>query len=893
MAQVATPNHRHRHTTSVSAMEFNPLTSAPVIDMLPNPDFSFPALPSNAPRGSRQNTPSSLNGRNTLAHRRAVSTLPSFSFNSSDVTGLSHRDDTTPPSPRTPEESVFTPSRRGHRRGASEFVGGDSRRGVEEALSSSPTKSDALPIPVSGPPSGRRGHAHRRSAAMSSHDVTSIMSPGEVQPRLSSSLPNTPMEIPGQSRVVDEPTAEFSAAAEERHVFSSSAESTPVRPSSSRNVQFSEDIQIIPRPRPLSTISSGTESSLSTIRGHSVNNSVTSVLSMSAQGQPTPRIARTGPTPMLEASPMSKSRPSAESSRRVEREGQWLRRSSNSISERPLSESSAQNQHISFAVSKSPCKQHEPRDGAKVRESIGHAFGIGRRSSEPLLSLKAEAPSRLSTISLDEPDFKNSSPNPRDAEQRSSKRTLKAWAISKMSRRSKEHKKPITEREEWCKARPKSAMELSNPEKAPVVETPVAETDLDAVFGCEYAHDIPRVRTPPSAQYQVYSPSAVTFRSPFPGDDYESGPVVDLDAALGPLKTPQRSRRDLHSSRMAHRRAESAPNLPPFESARLPSMADVFEEDEIDELPASGLASEETNGVGFQVVDSDDNTSTSNLNWGVNDALGIGQGDDEHDHSPMTFSNTSSRLSVTGMERRSSSVIEQTIVEESSPVDGIEIVESFEEPRASSLTKSSNSSDTPTILASQTDSLSAPEGAPSLMTPDTHHTSTFSSPDLGRYQSSFDTSRLGTSASSMTDNRTISSYATGDHNVNEPRVSVDDIPSLTSSRSTMMSTIQANNPRRDFSAPCGDAVSQSLNIDASVAAERRRKRASIQSLSQLMGHSFGPRSRGSDSSLNRPQTAIDPSSQHFPPKKEPNRLKKLLFWKSKTLSKSSLTNLES
>ena len=191
--------------------------------MISNPDFSFPVQPqtslstrpeiasdsSGRPASMDINLPPPLSMVNS--HRRTASTLPSFTFNSTDTSGRQEVENETTP-PQTPDENApVTPSRRGHRRGGSEFVGGDSRLGVSNAVSSSPTKTNALPLPVSsatGPPtSGRRGHAHRRSVAMStmsSHDVSTIQ-PAEVPPRLSSSLPTTPLEHPADvSPVKDE-----------------------------------------------------------------------------------------------------------------------------------------------------------------------------------------------------------------------------------------------------------------------------------------------------------------------------------------------------------------------------------------------------------------------------------------------------------------------------------------------------------------------------------------------------------------------------------------------------------------------------------------------------------------------------------------------------------------
>jgi len=278
----------------------------------------------------------------------------------------------------------------------------------------------------------------------------------------------------------------------------------------------------------------------------------------------------------------------------------------------------------------------------------------------------------------------------------------------------------------------------------------------------------------------------------------------------------------------------------------------------------------------------------STFNLGTHDTSRTQRFDWEPERPSTSYGSVSSRLSTPIIERRASSLIEETIIEESSPVDALEIVQAHEEPRASSLTKSSDSSETPTLLGSQSGTLALPETPKSFMTPDNYQTSTFSSPDFSRRQGSFDTSRLGTSTSSITDNRTMSSYVTSEHG-HDMRASVDEpVPSLTSSRSTMISTMHANNSRRDFSSERTPSVASAAvdpAVVAAVVAQKRRNRASIQSLSQLVGGSFSGKSKTTTDG-SRPPTAVEVMTSTQPPKKKEHRLKKLMFWKSK--SKQSL-----
>lgn len=213
----------------------------------------------------------------------------------------------------------------------------------------------------------------------------------------------------------------------------------------------------------------------------------------------------------------------------------------------------------------------------------------------------------------------------------------------------------------------------------------------------------------------------------------------------------------------------------------------------------------------------------------------------------------------------------------------VEIVGDDEEPRASTITKSSTSSETPTILADHSGAILTipPPTQASLMTPTTYAASTFSTPDFTRRQGSFDTSRLGTSASSMTDCRTMSSFAP-DH-VHPHGTSVDDIPSLTSSRSTMISSMHHGaSSRRDASdrSVSSGSTQPPTSMEQS---ERRRKRSSIQSLTKLVGASFGE-SKSKLQLEGRPQTSSATQDRDDKKRKKEHRLSRLMFWKNKQSS---------
>ncbi|KAH9826197.1 Cell wall proline rich protein [Teratosphaeria destructans] len=883
MAEVALAGHA-RHGSVIGDGSIG--RGVPKVEMIANPDFSFPMQPlppqpladtNRRPVSVQSNTTSHL--RAGLAHRRAVSTLPSFSFNAADTSGRQDRSS----SPHTPEElASATPSRvtRKHTRGGSEFVGGDSRLGVAEAISSSPTKSNFLDLAhPSGTPRTRRGHAHRRSTAMSSHDVSEIMKPVEPQPRLSTSLPTTPLEHPGHPRSPS-PRAEWTSTLPELHpkprdpVGSPPVDDGDAKPAS-RRVGFSENVEFIPRP--LSTISSETESSMSTARGHSVNNSITSVLSMTSPGPPSARQRQTSLSTTYEDEARPKRRNSVEVSKRVEKEGEWLRSSvSSSSMKRPLAESATQS-----PSSAEPNSVPRSRTAHGKKHSLSHALGLDRRRSEPSMSIQAEHLARLSAISLQEQAGQGPVPNTRTLDRKSSSRKIKDWAMSRLSRRSRDSKRESVVGWEGAAVRPQSAASTLTPGKVMRSEEPVAETDLDAVFGQADAVEQLHLTAPMQPRFQVSTPTPSWTSSTFGSCEPDDGSILDLDAALGSSNATgsgmHKPRRELHSSRLKndfvgpglhyHRRTESAPELVPFAHQRgstisQASLPDVFEGEGEEEAEA-----QHQGGVGIQVVDSDSGASETMLNF--DDGLRIQQHERLVEPSWTAHDSGSSRLSTPTIEHRPSSIMEEAIPEELSPV---EIIQHDEEPRASSLTKSSDSSETPTLMASQSARL-LQRPAHAFMTSGTYQTSASSSPDLARRQGSFDTSRVGTSASSVTDNRTMSSFA------EPPRISTDDVPSLTSSLSTRMSMIPAITSRRVFSSR---NQSQCDISDSAFATDRRKKRGSIASFSQLVGGSFSGRPK-LDDQLTRPQTAVDAIMRA--PKKE-HRLKKLMFWRSK--SKQSL-----
>ena len=892
MAQIALP--RHQATQSQSPGVGSPLyqrrqqSNAAMVEMVPNPDFSFPMRAPDAPSTdasptkprpmSLQAYPAARRGSMPHARQKSVNALPAFSFNPAG--------NAPPPTETSPQTSPLlsptTPAKpmHGHRRGGSELIGGSARTGAT-LLSSSPTKDGSLSPPTAtllpGPPAGRRGHAHRRSAAISSHDLSSIMNP--PPPSRTGSAPNTPAEGINEFKFGHSVNKSMSQPCLRNS--NSDDESTP-RPPSRARVGFSDKVEYI---RPLSTISSETEAS--TLRGHSTTNSLSSIVGGSTVSPP---FTRSGTPTLSTVEDENESRPGTA--------GAVLDKIlSNPLIEdvsdrkRPMSAVSSSRSH---SAGPSPTSLQIPskrrgffRFESKNSESSGHRR-LPTSISDPALtttfnSSPLASPLDLGPLEDGKSKSRKSSHKPRK---------VKSWANSIIPRKGKHGKK--------------SKRRASTPEPDAVVADEDTDSSDDLDFSPNFDDD---------TSVTIVSPTADTVPGPKINTDYASwqprqlkrvdsdimSPIIDMDASLGPFNTPnginskpqQRGfsahRRAMHSASgivSNHRRTESAPELVPFEfrpsaATSTSPMADVFEEEEPEEETAEVKKDpepatipekpEQSDEPAIQIVETDSRQSGPIINWNFNDGLGLRRA--EPRHSPILE------------EPLSPHAVPQSAP--SASCSQVEVVEDYEEPRTSSLTHSSDSTVTPQSTLEEfkehqsTMAVPIPLAQQSLMTPNTV-TSSFGSPDYQSSQISFDTPRVGTAASSITDYPTMPSPRFGEPGP-EMRISSDDVPSLTSSRSTMTSHMQNAFPLVAPRRP-GDR-SASLCSAPSEVESRRRKRSSIASLSRLINGSYG--SEKSKLSIEqRPQSAyLAPTVKD--PKKKTRRLSKLKFWKSSKDTASS------
>lgn len=889
------------------------------VELVPNPDFVFP------PRDPETSAPSmpnwqvlnlqhrssqhpSMSSAHTASYRRQrPSALPAFTFNpsASETATPSMTSLTTPPHspayPTTPT-SPTSPRAISHRRGGSELIGGDGIGGTT-VMSSSPTKGDGVfPAPSPplrlGPPPGRRGHTHRRSGALSGHDMQSILQPRNAnvqlgQPR-GGSAPATPMDTDNKP-FSSPPEFGHLAQATPRSSFDQAQDGVQAGPSSPNRrpiarsrVGFASNVEIIPRP--LSTISSETESSLSTVRGHSAHESINSVLSGAPSSPPTARMARPTLDLTFEGATV-KPRPQSA--------GNILdtkTKSKESFHLLPHFGSRPKSAHGAEQPTSSPVQPSTP-----AKKKVFSWFEHKEKSAKAQVSRVSPIPSSASEPSLVGPSMLSplSSPNRTDTDAvatgspvhptksphkpRKEPRKSKSWGHSLWERMHKaghqKEKVPASEQVQVPQRAPTPASASQDKEDT-------TDSIVDSVEPNFDEDNTVTIFSTPSPKRTSFLPDSP--RQPDFNREDSASPVIDLDAALGPFNTPPLSgnargrrvpplRRSMHSlgaSYNNHRRAESAPELPPFELAvpkKKPSlMEDVFEEENEDE------SVDETNDAkasptAVNPVGGTENASIT-IEIEVNRFKKNDDGAAAFETEPITTKVTTVAASaMMGLE----APITPALDDGAAPVRGVspvEVVESYEEPRASTLDRDSDSTITPTTPDQKepqqlvTLGLGAP--APrSIFTPDTATGSTFSTPDLVP-ANPFDMPRLGTANSSLTDYR----HFTIGESSHEVRMSVDDVPSLTSSRST--ATNPANGAFRPSSAITHDAPRSSSVFSGTGTSfvERTRKRSSLASLFT--------RDRSKLNIESRPQSQHIVSTTERQEKKS-KRLSKLMFWKSK------------
>lgn len=822
----------------------------------PNPPFVFPMQAERSDIAALPSHPDFGRGRIPLSRSRPpripVNPLPPFEFHSSNISAPPEKEGS---SAGSPSKSISTHSS-GHRRNGSEFIGGDGRSGIG-FMNSSPTKGGETLLPPSasmtGPLASRRGHAHRRSDAISSHDLSFMLRPAN-EPR-GSSAPTTPSDpdrhgsFPSENENASTqpviPLAKQDTAISSNYQANVSFDG-PSRP----RVGFSETVEFIPRP--LSTISSETSSSLSTIRpNHSLTGSITSIISSSTSSPPSSKVTRSSLDTMFEID-HSQPRPKTASPTLHESGTHSAFRDDLRLLKRP---SSASSNHGGSAQLDEPVSwrysgdDDQRKDGPALTPNSleENSMFIDYVSTSELAEPQGPCQASSDSLILSMEPKRPKKP-----------KKVSSWAGSILSRKSKHRD---------CKGQC-----AGHPPSAPHYSAFADGNDL-SLENITFDEDTTCVIETP-VDYHLGASSVYTEIPPWkpressPASDSDTAiSVLDLDAALGPFNTPKLggegddsgtsffvSRRRMHSSGTTggftgpgmhyHRRAESAPemvaiNYQVFGFPRLSTnaaMADVFEEEEEEDEDMSPMEE-------GQQDDPADNDSIPGLGVNIVDI------DNGADPLPSRPENTASSPDSEGLNEDFSAV---------------EIVNTDEEPRASVVTKSSDGSTiTPTL--SNEPCIRRPSSAPiDFAVSRTHMFATPQSPSVSfpEFRSSSDVPRMHTANSSMTDRVTVGS----------------DVPSLISNAPTMTS---AHDSRfSSVGTHSSSDLPHSLPSHARPRISRYdtpSKRSSFASLSRLVGSSHG----GEKSKLSIEERAT-PDSTDKTERKKGNRLSRLMrFWKSK------------
>ncbi|EEP79705.1 predicted protein [Uncinocarpus reesii 1704] len=846
---------------------------------------SGPRGPSSERRNSATDISSSLpfnfvpqesSPHNPPTHKRAPPPLPAFSFPQLPEPG--------------PASAPLTTSSQyaGYNKRDSEQNGGETLNSVPSTLSTMPAQTLPNPGPgLSARGPGRRGHAHRRSAAISSVDLTAITKAFPPKP-VNGSAPTTPVDSKKYHNGNEDAASLSPCSFSNRNA----AYTPPLTPRKS-DEQLRLSPKLRPEPlesaaeqrRPLSFVSS--EDSMSTVRPrHSRSDStVDSVGPKTLAGDTVTRPKTAGANFDLGRAQFGDSK--------------------DSLTERPRTASA------SMALS---------TDSVDVASKLPS----GKKP------LTARHPLYNSVLSEEIPSIPQRTVSNRKQSKKQKK--MRSWAgILTRKGKKRGNKRPPSRRA---------------PTPPPVLTR--TNSAMSSLYGVDFDSDntiVIRTPTDPNAPRRSL-PAALKDdtleldTSWKPQSFYDQGreldmfsPVIDLDAALGPFNTPEMgsdrpvsgfsaaTRRMYSGGRRGefvgpemryHRRAESAPEMPPFDRSGLglgrhstaamlnPDVFDEKEEDEflaetnkprqVEETPSHPMLSHmpstktektfvkhcststikfETSrnnaGLGIQIVDIADEFLSSNAT--------TPQTIDSCPSTTVAGTPCTPHWDISGIPRNSKLDV--------SPRDTVEHLDT--DPWSGQPDNSTNPTSPPSPLYHER-CPSGPFGisqdiskAPLPLQPGVPITDS-ATPSPAPSMTSFDPPRLAT-PSSVTDRQATNSVYSGEPGSECFHNSVEDVPSLTSSASTMTGTI----PRLSsglHSKAAGDRCSSFSALNRPrPSSSHTTKRSSLVSLSRLVGVASAEKSK-----LSYEHKA--PTDEVEKKKKKGNRISRLMhFWKSKEKEK--------
>lgn len=846
---------------------------------LPNPPFVFPTRDPDAPDSQLQTQ--STESRTPLP-------LPAFSFNP----GASQPSLPTPaPTPRTG----------GHRRRPSEFVGND-HLVTPEALDfgdkreepPTPTQPSAPAGPPPGRGPGRRHHAHRRSAAVSGVDLNAIAQALGTNPS-AGSAPTTPRD------------KKFDSSHEDVSRPLSHSAGSLGRPTPPASPRFPPDSPTPPVPpipaaiqiQPASNdgVHNDRPGTATSVAPHEIPVNVPTLRFENSEELP-PACPR--PTPDR----MPKPRPKTADASLV-----FDLMQSQNVPEVP-------------AIKRSKSTGH-----SRSRKSVstGHLNALADHTNNDAFSTEASRP--YSDNGLDSlSDSDNDGDGPPSAKvsrsNRKKKKRVRSWADALLTRgKGKRNEKAETKHKPPALTPP--ALSRTNSDVGSAMDVDFDNDDVvvlrtpnnpEGTFAA--AEDTQEPPLPTPTLETSWKPP--TFYEQTAHDQTLSSPVIDLDAALGPFNTPAMhpargtpSKFSVATQRMYsggrrgefvgpemryHRRTESAPVMQPFDHSTLGPIRlggttvetpDVFYEEEEDaflaanQSPRGELALADT-----AVPASPDNTKKSNESIkSVEPAESV---ESSHTNETMTQAREPSSSQHKGLgiqssegtkdqsdsaalsERPTLDAMQDTINPfAGSPQRPVAIFKSEESvPKA----RGPPSPDvSPGFLAVDKRPSTSPHALPPSIPP-------FS---LSAGVSPSDSSFPSPDAPRAFNDRNFTSHSYHHLPSEYPYASVEDVPSLTSSASTMTNTMNRFSasffPRTRLSTDRAASFSAAVHRRTSQA--NATKRSSLASLSKLVG---GPHSERSK--LN--QEEKPPSDVSERSKKKGRRLSRLMhFWKSRDREK--------
>lgn len=788
---------------------------------LPNPHFVFPARSPDADDNAHSTVPE--------PHAGAPQPLPAFSFNSGSNSG------------HAPQPSTGASGRAGgHRRQYSEFVGGEQLVSPEMEAS---YRNDEKPASASGPeprPGGhrKRGHAHRRSGAVSSVDLATIAKALETK-QASESEPCTPA-----------------------HMQLEHARDDLARPMSQSATSLSRETP--PASPKMPVVNPATEPDMD--NSHSAKHSLSTIVSEAS-----------GKTPETEPDMAKDNGPGPASDE-----------PSIAIPKRRVRPKTA-DAYLTFDSAKAG-----DTDDAKVRPSSasGHSRSHKSMSSGILDSAKQDLSCdfyrpRRRFYSEDE-----SSDTSVDGGVGSSDLSATAKENNSIEKRQKQ-----TRVRSWAEAIfSRSKEKLHQPKKEPTASKPSSRTPVLTRTNSDYGSgldvdfdddNIVVLRTPTdpnipesgeATEDAAHPPSPPSLENSWkPRSFYEQGrqdealsPIIDLDAALGPFNTPgmrsgfvgsnfeAATRRMYSGGRRGqfigpemrfHRRTESAPEMPPVDRTSLPAnrlapnsdmeSADVFYEEEEDAfLAASGQSPDSPTPVAKQPIDggsvssegSSDTLTRHTVDGRQNQGLGISG------NAPAEPQNAEEG-SMSGHPFEQFHQAENPFSQSKSPVEIVRHEDWHKTPVPPSPDISPRFS--PADRRPGSSPLELSQHVPPLSLQGGRSLQSFSVPSPDFHYASSDAQR-SIKTPSTTDRKFSGPLPTG-----HSHASIEDVPSLTSSTSTRTNTMHRLSatffPRGRFSTDRSASLSAAVNRPTSQSSAA--KRSSFASLSKLVVGTHPERSK--------------------------------------------------